>query len=590
MKAEVTLPDDVAVRLTDVWKRYRTGAIRGKTLVREAQSFIARMRGDEDPNKLAMDRSQLGASNAEENDWFWAVKGASFEVKKGECVVILGRNGAGKSTLLQVLCGITEADRGLVQYKGRFATLLQAGVGFHPELTGRENIFLNGSILGLSREEIIHRIPTIAEFSEIPEFLDTPVKRYSSGMTGRLGFSVAAHLGAETMILDEVFATGDRVYREKCIDRIKELASSGTTILLVTHLVDMLEDAVSRAIFMQDGEIRYDGDTDQALRYYLGQDALPGEQNKNGKVVIDDEETQLQELARSSATRKIRENPTQSQHYFELGNLWLEVKEAEYAYCCFRNALALTKADDQEMESRRRQVEEIEETLTPLEKLPPVAKRNQRIVEGIRNEFPEEHLQILHVTNARTALSSRYFANDQVVIADKEVCGLDPKNLPFMPRAFDVVFCRDNIANCKTWRDWEKWITYLMGYASKGVALLAPIGFENPGVRLNIELFTAGCPDWIPARHVGSDQEIDLFAEKRGFKVSRVAVGGEPIETYSAVAQQLAPQGSLDEVNEILNSLDAKCPTLKEAVQLVIFSHQVAAKQQLEDSHNGNQD
>lgn len=270
------MPADVAVRVTDVWKRYRTGSYQGATLIKEVQSMVARWRGKEDPNeKIAMDRSALDASHASANEWFWAVKGVSFEVKRGETVLILGRNGAGKSTLLQMLCQITEADRGIIEYRGRFATLLQAGVGFHEELTGRENVFLNGAILGLTRSEIIERLPEIAEFSEIAQFLDTPVKRYSSGMRGRLGFSVAAHLGAEIMILDEVLATGDRIFREKCVKKMKELAEGGTTVILVTHLVELLGDSINRAIFMENGSIRFVGEKSEALSYYLGKAKLP---------------------------------------------------------------------------------------------------------------------------------------------------------------------------------------------------------------------------------------------------------------------------------------------------------------------------
>lgn len=270
------MPPDVAVRVSDVWKRYRTGSYKGSTLIKEVQSQVARWRGKEDPNaKILPDRSALDNSGAGGGEWFWAVKGVSFEVKRGETVIILGRNGAGKSTLLQMLCQITEADRGVIEYRGRFATLLQNGVGFNEELTGRENVFLNGAILGLSRAEIIDRLPEIAEFSEISQFLDTPVKRYSSGMRGRLGFSVAAHLGAEIMILDEVLATGDRIFREKCVTKMKELASSGTTVISVTHLTEMLGDAVDRAMYMENGAIRFVGDKNQALKYYLGKEKLP---------------------------------------------------------------------------------------------------------------------------------------------------------------------------------------------------------------------------------------------------------------------------------------------------------------------------
>ncbi len=264
-----SLPDDVAVKVVGVWKKYRLGSYGGATLVQEVQSLFAKLLRREDPNsKLVLNRGSIKESQTSRNHWFWAVKKVSFEVKKGECVAILGRNGAGKSTLLQILCGVTEADQGTVYYRGRFATLLQAGVGFHEELTGMENIFLSGSILGLTREEIIKQIPAILEFSEISEFAETPVKRYSSGMRSRLGFSVAAHLGAEIMIFDEAFATGDRTYRYKCIDKIRELSDGGTTILLVTHMVGMLGDAVKRIIFMKDGEIYFDGDKARGVELY----------------------------------------------------------------------------------------------------------------------------------------------------------------------------------------------------------------------------------------------------------------------------------------------------------------------------------
>ena len=260
---------DNAIEVHDVWKRYRTGIFRGKTLVRELQSLAARLTGREDPNeKIALGRSELHASHVDENEWFWAVSGVSFEIKKGEVVAILGRNGAGKSTLLQLICQITAADRGLIEIQGRIASLLQAGVGFHPELTGRENIFLNGTILGLTRAEIIERIPEIIEFSEIPQFIDTPVKRYSSGMQGRLGFSVTAFLGADVMIFDEAFATGDIPYRQKCLKRLRELAEQGATILVVTHMPQMLGDVCRRGILMIDGQKTLDCELNKVIEAY----------------------------------------------------------------------------------------------------------------------------------------------------------------------------------------------------------------------------------------------------------------------------------------------------------------------------------
>ena len=307
--------DDVAIRVTDVWKRFRTGVFKGNTLVREVQSFVARIQGKEDPNeKIALNRSELHRSSVKSNEWFWAVKGVNFEIRKGEVLAILGRNGAGKSTLLQLICGLTESDRGEIAVQGRFATLLQAGVGFHPELTGRENVFLNGSIMGLTRDEIAERIDEIAEFSEIPQFLDTPVKRYSSGMQGRLGFSVAAHLDADVMILDEVFATGDLIFRDKCIEKMQNLAMDGRTVVIVTHFPSMLGEACSRALFMEDGEIKFDGDRVEAVDIYTGVPAKQVENSTGEELDEKASEAERQELeAKRQAERQELEAKRQAE-------------------------------------------------------------------------------------------------------------------------------------------------------------------------------------------------------------------------------------------------------------------------------------
>ena len=258
-----------AIEICDVWKSYRTGAIRGRTLMRDFDTFLARVFGREDPNTQILDRGAITRQTTRRNRRFWAVRGVSFTIAKGEVVAVLGRNGAGKSTLLQVLCRITEADRGVIRIRGKIASLLGAGVGFNDELTGRENVYLNGSILGMTPSEIASRMESIAAFAEIPEFMDTPVKRYSSGMKARLGFAVAVHLDADIMILDEVFATGDRIFRMKCIDRIGELAKEGRTILIVTHIPEMLQGMCNRGIVLEKGSMVLDGPIDAAIERYV---------------------------------------------------------------------------------------------------------------------------------------------------------------------------------------------------------------------------------------------------------------------------------------------------------------------------------
>jgi lipopolysaccharide transport system ATP-binding protein len=200
---------------------------------------------------------------------FWALKDVSFEVEPGEVVGIVGRNGAGKSTLLKILSRITEPTSGRCLFRGRIGSLLEVGTGFHQELTGRENVYLNGSILGMSRREIDRRFDEIVAFSEIEDFLDTPVKRYSSGMYVRLAFGVAAHLNPEILLVDEVLAVGDQRFQKKCLGKMREVGRSGRTVLFVSHNVAALESLCSRCILIDHGQVKAEGDTQTILaRYY----------------------------------------------------------------------------------------------------------------------------------------------------------------------------------------------------------------------------------------------------------------------------------------------------------------------------------
>ena len=208
-------------------------------------------------NPLAWVRS--GRRRKLEQQDIWALRGVSFEVNEGDVVGVIGNNGAGKSTMLKLLSRITVPTEGRIRITGRIASLLEVGTGFHQELTGRENIFLNGAILGMTRAEIIRKFDEIVEFSEIEEFLDTPVKRYSSGMYVRLAFAVAAHLEAEILIVDEVLAVGDGAFQRKCLGKIESLAQSGRTVLFVSHNMEAVRTLCQRCVWLKNGRIHKDG-------------------------------------------------------------------------------------------------------------------------------------------------------------------------------------------------------------------------------------------------------------------------------------------------------------------------------------------
>jgi len=221
--------------------------------------------------------SELRTQNSEED--FWALKDVSFEIKQGEVVGIIGRNGAGKSTLLKILSRITEPTKGRVTLRGRVASLLEVGTGFHPELTGRENIFLNGAILGMNQQEIRLKFDEIVDFAEVEKFLDTPVKRYSSGMYVRLAFAVAAHLEPEILVVDEVLAVGDAQFQKKCLGKMHSIsASDGRTVLFVTHNVALVTQLCSSAMLLKGGGVAFRGETTGTVSRYLDMDGVqPGE-------------------------------------------------------------------------------------------------------------------------------------------------------------------------------------------------------------------------------------------------------------------------------------------------------------------------
>ena len=219
--------------------------------------------------KSTFSRSSNSATNESTRDEFWALKDVSFEIKQGERYGVVGRNGAGKSTLLKILSRIVEPTTGTISIEGKVSSLLEVGTGFHPELTGRENIFLNGSILGMSKSEIAKKFDEIVAFSEIERFLDTPVKRYSSGMYVRLAFSVAAHLEPEILIVDEVLAVGDSLFQKKCIDKMTSIGNDGRTIIFVSHNLSAVESLCNKGILINKGKIQAQGEIRDVLNAYI---------------------------------------------------------------------------------------------------------------------------------------------------------------------------------------------------------------------------------------------------------------------------------------------------------------------------------
>ena len=217
---------------------------------------------------------------------FWALKDVEFEIKQGEAVGIVGRNGAGKSTLLKVLSRITEPTTGRIRLRGRVASLLEVGTGFHQELTGRENIFLNGAILGMSRSEIKRKFDEIVAFSEVEQFLDTPVKRYSSGMYVRLAFAVAAHLEPEILIVDEVLAVGDAGFQKKCLGKMGEVAHGGRTVLFVSHNMSAIQSLCQEAIYLQHGAVKAQGRVEPVIGQYLAEMATADDHRSRGPVKL----------------------------------------------------------------------------------------------------------------------------------------------------------------------------------------------------------------------------------------------------------------------------------------------------------------
>lgn len=257
---------ETVIKIENLKKKYKLGVIGGGTLTGDLQSWWARIRGKEDPNSIIGNETNFDGTN----ESFYAINGIDLEIHKGEAVGIIGTNGAGKSTLLKLISRVTAPTEGEIKINGRIASMLEVGTGFHPELTGRENIYMNGAILGMTRSEIDKKIEDIIDFSECRQFIDTPVKRYSSGMYVKLAFAVAAHLDAEIMIMDEVLAVGDVKFQKKCLGKMDDEAHSGKTVLYVSHNMATVRQLCTRCIVLNKGVVVYDGEVDKAIEYYIG--------------------------------------------------------------------------------------------------------------------------------------------------------------------------------------------------------------------------------------------------------------------------------------------------------------------------------
>jgi lipopolysaccharide transport system ATP-binding protein len=304
------------ISVENVSKAYRLGQIGGGTLKEDFARWTAKLRGKPDP-LLKIGQVHHARHIGEQ---FWALDNVSFEVKDGEVVGVIGRNGAGKSTLLKILSQVTTPSSGRVKIKGRIASLLEVGTGFHPELTGRDNIFLNGAILGMTKAEIRKSFDEIVDFSGIEEFIDTPVKRYSSGMYVRLAFAVAAHLEPEILIVDEVLAVGDAQFQKKCLGKIQSVSTKeGRTVLFVSHNMAAVRTLCGSAMLMEAGKLVVHGDTDVTINRYLAQDDGASSDRRWGKKdAPGDDVLRLRRVAVRSACKDKNYFPLEEELFLDI--------------------------------------------------------------------------------------------------------------------------------------------------------------------------------------------------------------------------------------------------------------------------------
>ncbi len=272
----------VVISLNNISKQYRLGNVGTGTISNDLNRWWYKVRGKEDPYlKIGEENDR---SKKADSDYVWVLNNINVEVKQGEVLGIIGKNGAGKSTLLKILSRVTSPTLGEIKVKGRIASLLEVGTGFHPELTGRENVFLNGAILGMTKTEIRSKFDEIVAFSGVERYIDTPAKRYSSGMYVRLAFAVAAHLESEILIVDEVLSVGDTEFQNKCLGKMKDINGQGRTVLFVSHNMSAVRDLCSRAILLEHGKLKKEGGVSEIIDYYFKGDS---DMNQSG-IVPDD--------------------------------------------------------------------------------------------------------------------------------------------------------------------------------------------------------------------------------------------------------------------------------------------------------------
>lgn len=261
---------EVVIRAENISKLYRLGQVGTGTLSHDLKRWWALARGKEDPYlKIGVENDRTSKAK---DDFAWALKDINFELQKGDTLGIIGKNGAGKSTLLKLLSRVTSPSTGHIKVKGRIASLLEVGTGFHPELTGRENIYMNGAILGMTKKEIARKFDEIVDFAGVALYIDTPVKRYSSGMYVRLAFGVAAHLEPEILIVDEVLAVGDAEFQKKCLGKMGDVASHGRTIIFVSHNMQAVQSLCKTALYLKAGRVADMGSTDKVVNNYLSRE------------------------------------------------------------------------------------------------------------------------------------------------------------------------------------------------------------------------------------------------------------------------------------------------------------------------------
>lgn len=273
---------EIVIKAENVSKLYRLGQVGTGTLSHDLKRWWAMTRGKEDPYlKIGMENDRTKKSSS---DLAWALKDINFEVERGDTLGIIGKNGAGKSTLLKILSRVTNPSTGSIRVNGQIASLLEVGTGFHQELTGRENVYMNGAILGMTKKEITKKFDEIVSFSGIQKYIDTPVKRYSSGMTVRLGFAVAAHLDSEVLVVDEVLAVGDAEFQKKAIGEMKNIAVSGRTVLFVSHNMPSMKALCNKGMMLRNGMVDFTGSIDDTIEKYLTSDS---DMSESGIIPVD---------------------------------------------------------------------------------------------------------------------------------------------------------------------------------------------------------------------------------------------------------------------------------------------------------------